>query len=74
MQQCENRFRLYKRFRVGRFRVSLFLLKKASIDFVKACIEYKEFDEDSNSWKRRLIWCMPHELNDLAQVLLYLRE
>ena len=59
---------------MGRFQVSLFLMKQGSIDLVKACIQYNEFDEDSNSWKRRFIWCLPGELNDLEHALLYLRE
>jgi hypothetical protein len=74
MKIIDSRYRLYRRFRLGRFQVSLFLMKHGSLDLLKACIRYNEFDEDSNSWKRRYIWCLPGELNDLSHALLYLRE
>lgn len=66
--------------RVGRFQISIFKREKLvparddydverRFDIVRACVQYSRFNKRSGAYDRQQIWCDPHELRNLVQVL-----
>ena len=75
----ENRQPLVRK-RLGRFQVSIWKRKKLykakndydverEVEIARACIQYSQYNKQTNSWTNQAIWCNPDELRNLVQVL-----
>ena len=66
--------------KLGRFQVSIWKRKKLykarndyeverEVEIVRACIQYSKFNKITNTWSNQAIWCDPHELRNIVQLL-----
>ncbi len=78
MEKNNKKQPIYKD-KAGRFKISVwkseraiddknFLMSKV-VDTSKACIQYSQYNKNTNSWQTQQIWCFCNDVHNLVKLL-----